>query len=94
LADGLLLTRRQRTRLYWEKVACGYAPSLLLGIVALALGGGAVGWMILIIGALLGFFVASAAKKVRGALIGGVACAVVLFVFQLVVAHIVTHPIE
>jgi O-antigen ligase len=94
LADGLLLTRRERTRLYWQKLACGYAPSLLLGVVALALGGGAVGWMILIMGALLGFFVASAAKKVRGALIGGVVCAVVLFLFQLVVAHIVTHPIE
>jgi len=94
VADGLLLTRRERTRLYWQKFGCGYAPSLLLGVVALALGGGAVGWMILIMGALLGFFVASAAKKVRGALIGGVVCAVVLFLFQLVVSHIVTHPIE
>jgi uncharacterized membrane protein YecN with MAPEG domain len=94
LADGLLLTRRQRTRLFWEKLACGYAPSALLGVVALALGGGAVGWMILIIGAILGFFVATSAKKVRGAAIGGVVCAVLLFLFQLLVAHIVTHPIE
>jgi hypothetical protein len=94
VADGLLLTRRERLRLYWLKVACGYGPSLALGIVALALGGGAVGWMILIIGAILGFFVASSAKKVRGALIGGIVCAVLLFLFQLVVGHIVSHPIQ
>ena len=94
MADGLLLTRRERMRLYRQKLACGYGPSLLLGIVVLVLGGGGVGWMILIIGAALGFFVASSAKTVRGALIGGVACAVILFVFQLVVGHIVSHPIQ
>jgi hypothetical protein len=92
VADGLLLTRRERLRLYWEKVALGFAPSLLLGVVALAVGAGAVGWMILIFGALLGFFVASAARKLRGAAIGGVVCAVILFLFQLVVAWFVGHP--
>ena len=36
MADGLLLTRRERVRLYWQKFGLGYAPSALLGIVALA----------------------------------------------------------
>jgi hypothetical protein len=94
MADGLLLTRRERMRLFWAKLGCGYGPSLLLGVISLALGGGAVGWMILIVGALLAFFVATSAKKVRGALIGGIVCAALLFVFQLVVAWFASHPIE
>ena len=91
MADGLLLTRRERVRLYWQKFGLGYGPSALLGIVALALGGGAVGVVILVFGALLGFFVASSARKLRGAAIGGVVCAVLLFLFQLVIAWFVTH---
>ena len=94
MADGLLLTRRERVRLFWSKLGSAYGPSFLLGVVALALGAGAVGWMILIVGALLAFFVATSAKKVRGALIGGLVCAGLLFVFQLVVAWFGSHPIE
>jgi hypothetical protein len=91
MADGLLLTRRERVRLYWQKFALGYAPSLLLGVIALALGGGSVGYVILIFGLLLGFFVASSARKLRGAVIGGVVCAVILFLLQLLIAWFVTH---
>jgi len=94
MADGLLLTRRERMRLFWSKLGCAYGPSLLLGVISLAVGGGAVGWMILIIGALLAFFVATSAKMVRGALIGGLVCAGLLFVFQVVVAWFASHPIE
>jgi hypothetical protein len=91
MADGLLLTRRERVRLFWEKFAVGYGPSFLLGIVALALGAGAVAWVILSFGLLLGFFVASSARKVRGAVIGGVVCGVILFLLQLFIAWFVTH---
>ena len=94
MADGLLLTRRERMRLFWSKLGCAYGPSLLLGVISLAVGGGAVGWMILIIGALLAFFAATSAKSVRGASIGGLACAALLFLFQLVVAWFASHPIE
>jgi len=94
MADGLLLTRRERMRLFWSKLGCAYGPSLLLGVISLAVGGGAVGWMILIIGPLLAFFVATSAKSVRGALIGGLVCAALLFLFQLVVAWFASHPIE
>jgi hypothetical protein len=94
MADGLLLTRRQRARLVWSKLGCAYGPSFILGVSSLALGAGAVGWMILIVGALLAFFVVTSAKKVRGALIGGLVCAALLFGFQLVVAWFASHPIE
>jgi hypothetical protein len=50
--------------------------------------------MIAVTGVLLALFVASSARKPRGALIGGIVCAVVLFLFQLVVAWFATHPIE
>jgi multisubunit Na+/H+ antiporter MnhB subunit len=83
MADGLLLTRRERLRLYWLKFGCAAAPQLALAIAALA-----------VMGVLLALFVASSARKPRGALIGGIVCAVVLFLFQLVVAWFATHPIE
>ena len=94
MADGLLLTRRERLRLFWTKLGCAYAPPLLLGLISLALGAGAVAWMILIVGALLAFFVATSAKTVRGALIAGLVCAALLFLFQAVVAWFASHPIE
>jgi hypothetical protein len=94
MADGLLLTRRERFRLFWSKLGAGYAPSAVLGLAALALGGGAVGWMILIVGAVLALFVANSSRKVRRAAVGGVLVAIVLFVFQLVVAWFASHPIE
>ena len=61
---------------------------------AFALGAGAVGWSIAVFGVLLGFLVATTARRVRGALVAGIAIAVVLLVFQIVVAWFVTHPIE
>jgi hypothetical protein len=91
VADGLLLTRRERVRLYWQKFAVGYGPSLLLGVIALALGAGSVAYVILIFGLLLGFFVASSARKVRGAVIGGIASGIILFALQLLIAWFVTH---
>jgi hypothetical protein len=94
MADGLLLTRRERLRLFWSKLAAAFATPLLLGVVTLALGGGAVGWMILVAGALLALFIATSVRKVRGAAIGGVVIAIVLFLFQLVVAWFGSHPIE
>jgi hypothetical protein len=91
MADGLLLTRRERVRLYWQKFAVGYAPSFLLGVIALAAGAGSVAYVILIFGLLLGFFVASSARKVRGAVIGGIVCGLILFLVQILIAWFVTH---
>jgi hypothetical protein len=94
MADGLLVTRSERLRLFWTKLAAAFTPPGALGVVTLVLGGGSVGWMILIVGALLALFVVTSARTVRGAGIAGAVVAVVLFLFQLLVAHIASHPIE
>ena len=94
MADGLLLTGKERLRIFWLKFAFGVGPSLVLVAVAAVLGGGAAAYTIAFFGVLIGFLVATTAKKPRGALMGGVALAVLLLLFQIVVAWFITHPIE
>jgi hypothetical protein len=94
MADGLLLTGKERLRIFWLKFAFGLGPSLVLVAVAAVLGGGSVAYTIAVFGVLIGFVIATTAKKPRGALIGGIALAVVLLVFQIIVAWFVSHPIE
>jgi hypothetical protein len=94
MADGLLLTGRERRRLFWLKLAAGAGPSLVLAAVAVALGAGAVGYSIAVFAVLIGFVIATSANKPRGALKGGIALLVVLLVFQIVVAWFITHPIQ
>jgi hypothetical protein len=93
MADGLLLTRKERIRFFWLRFAGGVGPALVVAIVALALGGGTAAWAIAIFGALVGFVVASSARTVRGAFVGGLVVAGLLIAFQIVVAWFFTHPI-
>jgi hypothetical protein len=94
MADGLLLTGRERRRLFWLKLAAGAGPSLVLAVIAVALGAGAVGYSIAVFAVLIGFVIATTANKTRGALKGGIALLVVLLAFQIVVAWFITHPIQ
>lgn len=94
MADGLLLTGKERVRLFWLKLAGGAGPSLILVAVAAALGSGAVAYSMAVFAVLIGFVIATTAKKPRGALIGGIVLVAVLLVFQIVVAWFVTHPIQ
>jgi hypothetical protein len=94
VADGLLLTGKERARLFWLKLTGGAGPSLVLVAVAAALGSGAVAYSMAVFAVLIGFVIATTARKPRGALIGGIALVVVLLVFQIVVAWFITHPIE
>jgi hypothetical protein len=94
VADGLLLTGKERARLFWLKFAAGAGPSLVLVAIAVALGSGAVAYSMAVFALLVGFVIATTARKPRGALKGGIALAVVLLAFQIVVAWFVTHPIE
>jgi hypothetical protein len=94
MADGLLLTGRERRRLFWLKLAAGAGPSLVLAVIAVALGAGAVGYSIAVFAVLIGFVIATMANKPRGALKGGIALLVVLLAFQIVVAWFITHPIQ
>jgi hypothetical protein len=94
VADGLLLTGRERARSFWLKLAAGMGPSLVLVAIAAALGAGAVAASMAVFAVLVGFLIATSAKKPRGALKGGIALLVVLLVFQIVVAWFFTHPIQ
>jgi hypothetical protein len=94
MADGLLLTGKERLRVFWLKFACGVGPSLMLVAVAAVIGGGAAAYTIAFFSILIGFVIATSARKPRGALIGGVALALLLLVLQIVIAWFVTHPIE
>jgi uncharacterized membrane protein YdbT with pleckstrin-like domain len=94
MADGLLLTRGERRRLFWLKFAGGAGPSLVLVAIAAALGSSAVAYTMAVFAVLFGIAVATTAKKPRGAVVGGIVLLVVLLVFQIVVHWFFTHPIQ
>jgi len=94
VADGLLLTRRERLRLFWVKLAAGLGPTLALVLAAALTGGGAVAVAIAILGVLCGLAIATSARRPRGALVGGVVLAAALLALQLVVAWFASHPIQ
>jgi hypothetical protein len=93
MADGLLLTRKERMSFFGVRFAAGVGPALAVAAIALALGGGAAAWAIAIFGVLIGLLVATSARTLRGALIGGLVTAGLLIVFQVVVAWFFTHPV-
>jgi hypothetical protein len=93
MADGLLLTRKERISFFWLRFAAGVGPALVVAAIALALGGGAAAWAIAIFGVLIGLLVATSARTLRGALIGGLVTAALLIAFQIVVAWFFTHPV-
>ena len=94
MADGLLLTSKERARLFWLKLAGGAGPSLALVAIAAALGERAIAYSTAVFAALTGFVIATTVRKPRGALIGGIVLLVPLIVFQILVAWLVAHPIE
>jgi hypothetical protein len=93
MADGLLLTRRERLRIFWAKLAAGLGPTLALILLAALTGGGAVAVVIAVLGVLCGLVIATSARRPRGALVGGIAVAAALLVLQLVIAWFASHPI-
>ncbi len=93
MADGLLLTRKERISFFWLRFAAGVGPALVVAAIALALGGGAAAWAIAIFGVLIGLLVATSSRTLRGALVGGLVIAALLIAFQVVVAWFFTHPV-
>jgi hypothetical protein len=93
MSDGLLDTRSQRARRLAVRTGLGTAPSLLLALAFLALGGGVVGVAVAIVGALLGLSIGTSARTDRGAAVAGVVVAAALFLLQIVLAWIASHPI-
>jgi hypothetical protein len=93
MADGLLLSRRERLVLFWEKLGAAYGPSIVLALVAALTGGGTVAVAVLVIGGLIALCVATSVRKVRGAIWGGIATAVFLLLVNLALAWFLSHPI-
>ncbi|HVA31660.1 MAG TPA: hypothetical protein VMU58_10340 [Gaiellaceae bacterium] len=94
MADGVLLSGKERLRSFWLKFAAGIGPSLVLVVGAAAFGGGSVAYVMAVLGLLVGFVIATSARKPRGALVAGIAVALCLLLLQIVVAWFITHPIE
>jgi hypothetical protein len=94
MADGLLLTGKERRRFFWLKLGGGAGPSLVLVAIAAALGAGVVAYSMAVFAVLIGFVIATSARKPRGALKGGIGLLVALLVSQIVVHWFFTHPIQ
>jgi hypothetical protein len=93
MADGMLLTRRERRVLFWQKLGAAYGPVLVLAAFAALTGGGTVAVVCLIVGGLIAVCVVTTVRTARGALWGGIATALFLLVVQLAIAWLVSHPI-
>jgi hypothetical protein len=93
MADGLLLSRRERARAYWTKTALALAPTGVLAIVAVGIGDWAVAVAMLVVATLGALVAGQSARTSRGALVTGVVVAAGLFLLQLVLAWLITHPV-
>ena len=93
MSDGLLLSRRERLARFETRFGAGLGPSLALVAAAFALGADAVGIAIAVTAVLCALLVGTSARTLRGAVVAGLAIAVALFLFQLVLAWFITHPV-
>jgi hypothetical protein len=93
MADGLLLSRRERARAYWTKAALALAPTGVLAVVAVALGAPAVAVAMLVVAVLAALVAGQSARTWRGAAVTGVVVAAALFLLQIVLAWLITHPV-
>jgi len=92
--DGLLLTRRQRLRGFGERTGLIVGPSLMLALVALALGL----WVdAVLVAAIAGLTALTAGSSVRsrvGAAVLGLLLVGGILVFLLLVSWFISHPIQ
>jgi hypothetical protein len=93
LTDGVLDTRGYRLRCFVENVVCAAAAPGLLTIGTLLLGGGAGSAFVAAVGLGLAFVVATSVRTARGAALGGLAVAVVIVFFLVVVDWLFRNPI-
>ena len=92
--DGLLLTRRQRLRSFWEKTALVAAPSLVLALVALALGLWVDAIVIASAAGLAGLGWGSSARTRRGAALLGLTVLAACALFLYITSWVISHPIQ
>ncbi len=93
MADGLLATRHERLSAYWAKFGLALAPSAVLAVAAVLLDAPAVGVAVAVVAVLVAFVTGQTARTRVGALVAGVVVAALLFLLQLVLAWLITHPV-
>jgi hypothetical protein len=92
--DGLLLTRRERLRSYGEKTGLVVGPSLVLALVALALGLWVDAVVVVAIAAITALALGSAVRTRRGAAVLGVLLVAGIFLLLVAISWVASHPIQ
>jgi hypothetical protein len=92
--DGLLLTRRERLRKYSERTALVVGPSLVLALVALAIGQWVVAVVVVAIAGITALAIGSAVRTRTGAAVLGVLLVVGLVLILLAISWLGSHPIQ
>jgi hypothetical protein len=92
--DGLLLTRRERLRNFTERTALVVGPSLVLALVALALGQWVVAVVVVAIAGITAIALGSAVRTRTGAAVLGVLLVAGLILILLAVSWLGSHPIQ
>jgi hypothetical protein len=91
--DGLLLTRRERLRGYSERMGLIVGPSGLLALVGVALGIWASAAFMAAVAGMVAVAAGSSLRTRRGAAVFGLCLAAAIFVFMILVALVMSHPI-
>jgi hypothetical protein len=92
--DGLLLTRRQRLRGYGERTGLILGPSVVLALVALALGLWVDAVFVVAIAGMAAIAAGSTVRSRVGAAVFGLVLVAGIFVFLLAAAWLISHPIQ
>ena len=92
--DGLLLTRRERLRKYTERTALVVGPSLVLALVALALGLWVDALVVVAIAGITALALGSAVRTRAGAAVLGLVLVAGIFLILLAISWIASHPIQ
>ena len=91
--DGMLDTRRYKLRCFVENLVCAAAAPALLAAATLFLGGGAGSALVAAVGLGLALVVATSVRTTRGAVLGGFAAAIAIFLFLAAVDWLFRNPI-
>jgi hypothetical protein len=94
VADGLLLTRRERLRNYTERTGLVVGPSLVLGLVALVLGLWVDALVVVAIAGITALALGSAVRSRAGAAVLGVFLVAGIFLLLLAISWVASHPIQ
>lgn len=92
--DGLLLTRRERLRIYIERTALLVGPSLVLALVALAIGQWVVAVVVVAIAGITALALGSAVRTRVGAAVLGILLVAGLVLVLLAISWLGSHPIQ